>query len=837
MAFKKTERKYTWDLNPLTMTDRTELDERKRRIEELSGNGIGVIQFVFKQIAIPQKNYGIVHECDEHAPNHEKERVKIAYKCISTLYNVCYQKGGDTFDNANNDPNCKTNSMGNIVSPGDAIDPVYNELNNPGIKSKLLSVMGGNHDAEWGNRNKNSDMSQARELAKMLNVDYIPYSVIYEIPLYTPDKKKVVKVNILFKHDAGNLDEAKRYVDIVYERFGIVLDGIFIEHLHKAQEGYYPISVPVYDEHGKRLGDKSHRLFIGMGSTFQNGNNQYSAQKGFSGKTNLRIHDLSLVYNPYYTEQNKNLEDEFLLNVISFNALSDTKNEPSLIMKKYLKYFSLPKNAFPKKKYENMSASQIAKLLEKSEKQDDHNKTNISSLSTISDTENKPSLQVENNNFLDDLFEKEKNENTNASQISKETDKNKSESNKKAEDNGVNQKNKKQKHSDMYNFWCLSNMITKNDKAIGKVNLANNKDFKKAIPAGTKQYIEQVIKKDIPLVWKNSICVNGKKDLHINIFHDFNLFDLQNPQKGIEDGTALKEIKYAINNKEEKDKSVVFLCGDIIGKEYNMASLRNSAMEKDQFLFWGLQSRVDKLVKYLVYIAENGADEIILMNGRDEHKASKMFNRDILKDALSMDTFKDLISRYIVQKVNSEIKNKTKRVKISYVPGVKKVFNIEKNVNGKKTNYDISIHTNLKSTSTTMKGNKSAAEKQHGGLAKADAVFVASENAVGNSDAYFVSGLARYQDTPKSYVPQPSVNGYNSFDLILGEESHEVEVKPAGVWKVDLLERKKATLLWTKYCLADLCRQKVDEILMEKYKEQASRDVVSEVTENKAKGE
>ena len=399
----------------------------------------------------------------------------------------------------------------------------------------------------------------------------------------------------------------------------------------------------------------------------------------------------------------------------------------------------------------------------------------------------------------------------------------------------VNPNNNKQKQNDIVELWYR---LT--GKAFGKVNLATNKDFEKAIPAETKQYIEQINKKEIPLVWDEPIRVNGDKNLHISLFHDFNLYDMQNPQKGVEDKTSFEAVKFAINNANPKDKNIAILCGDIIGKEFNISTLNNAFIEKNYVLFWGLQKRVDKLIDYLICIAESGADEIILMNGRDEHKANKMLNRDILNDAL-MDRFNTVILRYAVERANSKMEKTSRKVKISYVPGVKKVFTVEKNVNGKKTNYDISIHTNLKSTSLTMKGNKSAAEKQHGGLAKADAIFVASENAVGNySDVIFVSGLARYKNTSKSYVPQPSVKGYNSFDLLLGENDHELEVvRSANFINSDTyeLEKKIAQEQEKQVYLVDLCGQKLAEKQQEYYAVQDNYDVTPENEDNKAKGE
>ena len=108
--------------------------------------------------------------------------------------------GGDAFDNANNDPNCRTNSMGNRVRPSEAPTYAYNLLNKPSIKSKIIAILGGNHDGEYGNRNKNSDMSIANRLADGLGVDYIPYAMIYSIPLLTPDTLEVKYQHYLFIH-------------------------------------------------------------------------------------------------------------------------------------------------------------------------------------------------------------------------------------------------------------------------------------------------------------------------------------------------------------------------------------------------------------------------------------------------------------------------------------------------------------------------------------------------------------------------------------------------------------------------------------------------------------
>lgn len=378
----------------------------------------------------------------------------------------------------------------------------------------------------------------------------------------------------------------------------------------------------------------------------------------------------------------------------------------------------------------------------------------------------------------------------------------------------LNPKNNQQKQNDIVDLWYA---LT-GDK-FGKVNLATNDEVANASPAGTREYIQQVKRKDIPLVWDNDIVVRGQKNLHIVFLHDFNLYDMSNPQKGVEDMTSFKAIKTALGNKNPSDKTLVFFSGDVIGKEFNITSLQNASIENKKILFWGLQKRIDKLIDYLGYVAKNGADEIILMNGRDEHQAKRKLNRDILEDAL-MDSFNNVLLNYAVEKINGQ----TKKVKISYVPGVKKVFNIKRITADKTYYYDISVHTNLKTTSRTMQGNKRAAQNQHGELAEADYIFVPSENAVGSySNVIFSSGLARYKDATKSYVPTVSTKGYNSFTLVLGDANHKVEIARTTNFtdpKTYAVEKRIAKQQQEIQILADAAKKAIDEKLAKVYQNQ-----------------
>ncbi len=376
--------------------------------------------------------------------------------------------------------------------------------------------------------------------------------------------------------------------------------------------------------------------------------------------------------------------------------------------------------------------------------------------------------------------------------------------------NTVNPNNNKQKRNDILELWYRLTGET-----FGKVNLAANMDLKKATPAATKEYIDLINKKDIPLTWNQDIVVKNNQNIHISFFHDFNLYDMQNPQKGVEDRTSFKAIKYALYNKNPKDYNLAIFSGDIVGKEFNIGTLNNASIENKKIMFWGLKKRMEKFIDYLFYVAENGADEIILMNGRDEHVANKMLNRDLLRDAL-LDKFNNVLLKYAVEKVNAKMKKKSRKVKISYVSGVKKVFNICKQSKDKNLYYDFSVHTNLRSNSTTMQGNFNAAKKQHGQLAEADLIFVPSENVVGNyANVIFASGLARYKNTSRNYVPELSAKGYNSFDLILGDQEHEIEALRSTIFtnpKTHQLEKYIAIQGYKVDYIKNLCLQKINEL-------------------------
>ena len=352
--------------------------------------------------------------------------------------------------------------------------------------------------------------------------------------------------------------------------------------------------------------------------------------------------------------------------------------------------------------------------------------------------------------------------------------------------NSVNPNNNKKKLDEIVELWYKAT-----GEKFGKVNLATNADFENATLAGKKEYVKAVKDKAIPVVYDKPINVRKDQNLHIVFHSNTHYFDLSNPEKGIENNTNKVAFKQDLNNKDANDKTVVFFTGNLIGKEWKMGNLNNASIDAQQkILFWGLKKRLEQLVRDIIFAAENGANEIILMNGREEHDAKQKLNVDIQKEAI-LDKFNELLFKYAVDVATKDDIIKHKNVTVAYVPGVKKTFNVtRKNSNNKEENYTFSVHTNLKSNSEQIKSSAQTATKQHAGFAPADAIFVQAENVAGTIDddnnVFFVTGQSTYKSTSRGNVPSYAPKGRSACTILLGEKSHDIQV----AWDMNIIDKE-----------------------------------------------
>ena len=397
----------------------------------------------------------------------------------------------------------------------------------------------------------------------------------------------------------------------------------------------------------------------------------------------------------------------------------------------------------------------------------------------------------------------------------------------KMSNNGINPNNNVIKQEDIINLWYLAT-----GEKLGKVNLATNEEVSEATLAGKPEYMRMVKQKAIPLVYEKPIVLKPNQNLHIVNYANTHNFDLSNPQMGVENRTNAIAFKRDLQDKGPHDKTIVFFAGNLIGKEWKISDLNNASIDENKkILFWGLVSRLNQLVNDIRFAAKNGADQIFLMNGREEHTAKQKLNVDVLQEVLKQ-RFNDLIFDFVVNILKNDRTLREKKVEIAYVPGVKKVFNVVRINKDKSTsNYTFSMHTNLKTTSDVLASNKKAAEKQHAGLAFADAVFIQGENASGvvNDDANIaiLTGQSTYNNSARGNLPGFAPKGRSSVTMLLGEQSHDVEL----AWSMDLvndstyaLEKRLAELREKEQFLVELCEQKIEEKQLEFARSQGERN-------------
>lgn len=394
-------------------------------------------------------------------------------------------------------------------------------------------------------------------------------------------------------------------------------------------------------------------------------------------------------------------------------------------------------------------------------------------------------------------------------------------------DNKINPKNNEIKQEDIINLWYQAT-----GKNFGKVNLATNAQVKNATLAGKKEYTQMVEEKNIPVVYERPIELGKNQNLHIVFHSNTHNFDMSNPQKGISNGTKDVAFKKDLADRLPGDKTIVFFAGNLIGTEWKMSNLNNASIDKNQkILFWGLTKRLEELVREIIFAAKNGANQIILMNGREEHSAKQKLNVDVEREIL-MTKFNRLLFKYVVEKLRADNTIRHTKVTVAYVEGVKKVFNIvRKDSANKKSYFTFSVHTNLKTTSDNPASNLKLAIKQHAGLAPADAVFVQAENFAGtvndDSNIIFVSGQSTYKQASKGDLPGYAPKGMNSVTLLLGEESHDMQVAQSVRFANEqtyAIERKLAEQREKEQYLIELAEQKLAQKHQEFADEQVDTD-------------
>lgn len=346
------------DKTPYYSLNTEHMDKKSQAIKShVADNRLDEETIVKIEYNVPFSHMIFFDNSDFHygGQGYEDARANLALDIESKFFNAVMGIGGDFFDNAN--MVSATNVYGMRLSPADAMDGAKKMLDK--YKDNLAYVLGGNHGAVWGNRNKITNIGPEEELARALEVPYARYSLAMTLNILSPDSAKVKKMNVCLKHEVNN---PQTYINYLLKQ-GIVPDVIIREHMHNGNDGIYTTEVPVYDKNGILKGYENHQILVMTGKSMQNGNTYYGGQKMFDLSTNVKGLMLSWAKNPYYSSDDIS-QPKYTPQVVPFNVLHRKENKIGTYCQMLLNHYARPNIEQLKDNLKDKSISQITEQLE-----------------------------------------------------------------------------------------------------------------------------------------------------------------------------------------------------------------------------------------------------------------------------------------------------------------------------------------------------------------------------------------------------------------------------------------------------------------------------------------
>ena len=308
---------------------------------------------------------------------------------------------------------------------------------------------------------------------------------------------------------------------------------------------------------------------------------------------------------------------------------------------------------------------------------------------------------------------------------------------------------------------------------IGKANLDLNEVVQMSSPGTKQDYVSNANDKQTAKISSTEIVLEKDQECLQAIFwYNTGCYDLSNFQSGIINNNYRNKLKKNIEKfKEQNGKTVVFMTGNLIGKEWELNYLRTAVMKISsennlqegaettiRRLYYGLKKRREQLVNDIKFCLNNGAEEIYLMKGQEEFRVSKVTGIDILQDVVNI--VNDPRVKYIKEGTETKV-------------------NIIKKVKGKSTIYNvIKLQTNFSSKSE----NVAVMERINNVEEKADASFICGGNytaAIKNENIYYPSGQLNFFNATKGSHPKFMTNDGNIFQ-IYAEGNHDLNIVKGG---------------------------------------------------------
>lgn len=330
-------------------------------------------------------------------------------------------------------------------------------------------------------------------------------------------------------------------------------------------------------------------------------------------------------------------------------------------------------------------------------------------------------------------------------------------------------KNNNEKIKYLMDCWYAE---TFDKKYIGKINLDYNDIIEMSKPGRISDYQEEAKKKQTDKISDVEISLSKNQDcLQVVFWNNTGCLDLSNFQNGIIDGSYRADLRKDLENFDSQNaKKVVFMPGNLIGKEWEFKHLVNatSKLTDDELtdgktfrrLFFGLQKRKQTVINDIKFALNHGADEVYLMKGDEEFKVLKSLGIDIFQEIV--DQINDPRLKYISQGTET---------KLNF---------IKENENGEKFYNLIKIKTDYSTKSEKPSNSERLSDRKFDEMS--DLYFYCNANytsAIKNENVYFPSGQLTFLNAAKGKNPRIMVNDGNIFTLY-PEGSHDVTVVKGG---------------------------------------------------------
>lgn len=291
-----------------------------------------------------------------------EERCSLALDWIKDVANARVVYGGDVFDIAS--LSGKTNPHQSVLNNASSIDLASSEHYIGKIADKTICGVGGNHDAAYANRLRDTGISPLKYALEKFDIQYFEFNVLIQMKIGQH------YYNILVTHagrGSNPLDGGSKTVVDFINKTGIRVDALFLGHNHLSAHGVFNYPYKLYDDKGKLNSIIDHQIQIFVDPSFQGENEHFLSKNIYRSNTNGMVTVLSERPNPYYVEgDKKNLP--YTLCVKRFPILNEHSNQYSMPAKLYREKMFHKIDLIEKEASEYLKQKNIKKKLNESTK-------------------------------------------------------------------------------------------------------------------------------------------------------------------------------------------------------------------------------------------------------------------------------------------------------------------------------------------------------------------------------------------------------------------------------------------------------------------------------------